>query len=113
MDQLTASVGAIVGTSALLYFMTAPCQRHRNGDLHLTPWEEQSSITRSRKFCDKFRKRRGGNRNLYRSRDKDYSHSLSSLVRKTSTSSSLDDEEEEVFEGCTNSTDRSVTSDQS
>ena len=114
MDQLTATVGAVVGTSALLYFMTAPRQRHRDDVLHLTPWEEHSSIARSRKFCDKFQKRKGGNTN-YNSRNlsRDYSHTSSSFQRKASSLSAEEEEEEGDFGGCAKSTDVSVTSDQS
>jgi hypothetical protein len=115
MDQLTvtASVGAVVGTSVLLYFMTAPRRRHRDDSIHLTPWEEHSSIARSRKFRDQFQKRRGGNKIIHNqscSRStRDYSHPTSSYLRKISTISTSEDDE------CANSMNGScsVTSDQS
>lgn len=57
MENLTAQVSAVVGTSALLYYITAP-RKHQNEDIVLTPWEEHSTIAQTRKIRSKFQKRR-------------------------------------------------------
>ena len=96
--DLTAQVGAVVGTSALLYFMTAPRQQEcpdGNPLCLTTPWEEESTLARTRRIRDKFQKKKSGSSNM----------TYSPFRRKTS---SMEDE----TCGMTSS-DGSVTSQQS
>jgi hypothetical protein len=58
--DLTAQVTAVVGTSALLYYITAPKKSCQDG-LALPPWEVQSTLARDRLVRSKFKKRGGGN----------------------------------------------------
>ena len=58
--DLTAQVGAVVGTSVLLYYITAPKKQNSDDVLELPPWEVQSTIARDRHIRSKFKKRRGG-----------------------------------------------------
>ena len=55
--DLTAQVGAVVGTSALLYYMTAP-RRQSPDEVHLRPWEEESTLARTRRIRNKFQKKK-------------------------------------------------------
>ncbi|KAG7345372.1 hypothetical protein IV203_032903 [Nitzschia inconspicua] len=106
MDHLTASVGAVLGTSALLYFITAPRQRD-DEELRLTPWEEHSTIARTRHIRDKFQnKQKHRRRPVERKSSMEYT-GFASYRRKNSSLS------EEEFEGSGSASDGSVTSDRS